>query len=155
MGIYLLCNGVSYSCGYSSWMVFREEIANASIRYLKKIYDEMLLTNTEQTHEQTRLEQLLEYVNVNECGTLPDYLRLFNDNDFLNLYIYYNLGGVFSLLNKSDDDGFYSIGNSVDIIETLNLLEPYFLYDDVKRQYELVKNVFKESVLSLQIVVIS
>jgi hypothetical protein len=145
MGLLLLCNGTSFSCKYTEWINFREELANASVRYLQKIYTEMLYTNLEQTDEQTRLEQLLEYMDVNNCATLQDYSQLFTDGDFVNTFVYYRLGGVFALLNKPDYGGLYSVGNATDIAETMEIIREYVKYDDVKVHYENVIKVFKES----------
>ena len=158
MGIQILCNNESYSCGYTSWSVFREEVANASIRYLQSIYEQMLQrteeANEEQNAEQTCLEKIFEYLHANNCGTLEDFFRFFNDMKFQNAFIYFELGGVYALLNKSDDDGYYTVGNSLDIVDTMELIEPHILYDDVKRRYDCIKKVFEESVLTRKVVLV-
>ena len=156
MGIDILCNGESYSCGYTAWSVFREEIANASIRYLRSLYDQMLRRaeqpNTEQLAEQTCLEKIFEYIDTNNCGTLEDFFRFFKDIEFQNAFIYFELGGVYALLNKSDDDGYYTVGNSLDIVDTMELIEPHIIYDDVKTRYNSIKKVFEESILTRRVV---
>ena len=158
MGIDILCNGESYSCGYVAWALFREEIANASIRYLNKIYDDMLNrtveSTTEQLAEQTLIEKILEYVNSMNCITTEDFVYFFKDIDFQNTFIYFELGGVYALLNKGDGDGFYTVGNSLDIVDTMELVEPYIMYDDVKSRYNSVKKVFNESVMARRVVII-
>lgn len=158
MGIDILCNGESYSCGYASWSVFREEIANASIRYLKKIYDDMLNrtveSTAEQLDEQTSIEKILEYVDSMNCSAIEDFAYFFKDIDFQNTFIYFELGGVYALLNKSDGDGYYTVGNSLDIVDTMELIEPYIIYDDVKSRYNSVKKVFNESVMARRVVTI-
>lgn len=156
MGIDILCNGESYSCGYTAWSVFREEIANASIRYLRSVYEQMLTReeqpNNEQLAEQTCLEKIFEYIDTNNCCTLEDFFRFFKDMEFQNAFIYFELGGVYALLNKSDDDGYYTVGNSLDIVDTMELIEPHIIYDDVKTRYNLIKKVFEESVLTRKVV---
>lgn len=154
MGFEIVCGNVSFSCGYSRWEVFREEIANASLRYLRKVYDDMLAVNSSQTAEQTFMEQLLEYIELSGCDTIPDFMRLFSDVDFLNTFIYHRVSGVFALLNKSDTDGFYSVGNSMDIVETMDILQEYILYDDVKAMYGQICEVFNESIRAKNLVVI-
>jgi hypothetical protein len=154
MGFEIVCENVSFSCGYSTWMVIREEIANASLRYLRKVYDDMLVVNDTQTAEQTFMEQLLEYIDLSGCETMPDFLRLFSDVDFLNTFIYHRVSGVFALLNKSDTDGFYSVGNSMDIVETMDILREYICYDDVKAMYGRIREVFTESIRAKNLVVI-
>jgi hypothetical protein len=161
MGIQLLCNGESYSCKYVDWIVFREEIANAAIRYLRTIYNEMTDrpeqpdTDEPQQEDQTRIEKILEYVEVNNCATIPDFIVLLSDVEFLNFFIYFELGGVFALLHKNDDEGYYTVGNSLDIEDTMELIEPHIIYDDVKNRYNSIKKVFQESVMSRRIVVFS
>ena len=156
MGIQILCNEESYSCGYTSWSVFREEIANASVRYLRALYDRMMLrteeANEEQNAEQTCLEKIIEYIDTNNCCTLEDFFQFFKDMEFQNAFIYFELGGVYALLNKSDDDGYYTVGNSLDIVDTMEIIEAHIVYDDVKTRYNWIKKVFEESVLTRKVV---
>jgi hypothetical protein len=158
MGIEIICNEESYSCGYTSWSVFREEIANASIRYLKHIYDEMLRRTSEATPEQlaeqTCIKKILEYVDTNNCGTFADFIQLLNDIEIQNAFVYFELGGVYALLNKSDDDGYYTVGNSLDIVDTMEVIEPHIIYDDVKTRYNRIKKVFEESVFTRKVVTV-
>lgn len=159
MGIQLLCNGESFSGKYTEWTVFREEIANASIRYLRSIYDEMMDRPAQPNNEQllinqNRIEKILEYVDVNNCATIPDFIVLLNDTEFQNDFIYFELGGVFALLNKCDDYGYYTVGNSLDIEDTMDLIESYIIYDDVKQIYNSIKKVFQESVTVRRVVTI-
>jgi hypothetical protein len=154
MGIDLVCNNKSYRCGYSRWNTIREEIANASIRYLRKIYDELFYSNTDYTaNYRLVLEKIFEYIETNNCGTVIDFCELLmSDLEFQNAFIYFKVGGVYPLLNKQDIDGYYTAGNSLDIIETINIIEQYIELDDVKQSIPSIKNVFYESV-STQIVV--
>jgi hypothetical protein len=156
MGIQILCNEESYSCGYTSWSVFREEIANASVRYLRALYDRMRLRNVEadaeEVAEQTCLEKIIEYIDTNNCCTIEDFALFFKDMEFQNAFIYFELGGVYALLNKSDDDGYYTVGNSLDIVDTMEIIESHIVYDDVKSRYNTIKKVFEESVLTRKVV---
>ena len=152
MGIHLACDNVSYSCGYGAWDTAREEIAHAAVTYLRSIYDYMLTGNLyngfveeEQAEVQVRIEKLLEYVEVNNCVTIRDFIQMLSDFDFQNIFILFDLGGVYALLNKSDDDGYYSVGNSYDIAHTLSIIDNYVIYDEVKRNYMYIKKVFDES----------
>ena len=147
MGILLMCNDAEYSCGYSRWNTIREEIANAAVRYLQTIYEELLQSNDEENaYTRTELEKLMEYVDTNNCCTITDFGYLFIDKDFVNLFIRFDLGGVYALLNKSDDDGYYSVGNAVDIVKTFELVETHIVLDDVKSSVPDIKKVFEESV---------
>ena len=147
MGILLMCNDADYSCGYSRWNTIREEIANAAVRYLQTIYEELLQSNDEENaYTRTELEKLIEYVDTNNCCTITDFGYLFIDKDFVNLFIRFDVGGVYALLNKSDDDGYYSVGNAVDIVKTFELVETHIVFDDVKSSLPYIKKVFEESV---------
>ena len=153
MGIHILCNGESYSCGYTAWSIFREEVANAAIRYLRLIYDQLLSHPDDERHEeQTCIEKIIEYVEVNNCDTIEGFFRFFTEIEFQNAFNYFELGGVYALLNKGDDEGYYTVGNSLDIADTMELIEPHIIYDDVKTRYDLIKKVFEESVLTRKVV---
>ena len=75
--------------------------------------------------------------------------------EFVDLLIQFGVGGLYALCNKSDCEGFYSVGNSYDICELLKLVKPFLLknkeevdsnenwiYNDI----DIITNVFKESV---------
>jgi len=136
--------------------VFREEIANASVRYLRALYHQMTLRtvepDAEELAEQTCLEKIIEYIDTNNCVTIQDFSQFFKDMEFQNAFIYFELGGVYALLNKSDDDGYYTVGNSLDIVDAMEISEAYILYDDVKSRYDTIKKVFEESVLTRKVV---
>lgn len=149
MGILLMCNDAEYSCGYSRWNTIREEIANAAVRYLQTIYEELLQSNDEENaYTRTELEKLIEYVDTNNCCTITDFGYLFIDKDFVNLFIRFDVGGVYALLNKSDDDGYYSVGNAVDIVKTFDIVDTHIVLDDVKSSVPDIKKVFEESISS-------
>ncbi len=111
-------------------------------------------STTEQLDEQTSIEKILEYVDTTNCSAIEDFAYFFKDIDFQNTFIYFELGGVYALLNKSDSDGYYTVGNSLDIVDTMELIEPYIIYDDVKSRYNSVKKVFNESVMARRVVTI-
>jgi hypothetical protein len=144
-----MCNDAEYSCGYSRWNTIREEIANAAVRYLQTIYEELLQSNDEENaYTRTELEKLIEYVDTNNCCTITDFGYLFIDKDFVNLFIRFDVGGVYALLNKSDDDGYYSVGNAVDIVKTFDIVDTHIVLDDVKSSVPDIKKVFEESISS-------
>jgi len=154
MGFSIDCKGAMYSCGYSNWVNLREEVANASILYLRCQYDILLQnsTNDSFSYLENQLSQIFEYIEVNNCATVPDFMYLFANPDFLNTFIYYNLGGVYALLNKSDDDGYYSVGNSYDILDALTRIETHLVDDNIKNSVQTMKKVFDNSVQHKQIV---
>ena len=147
MGYCINCEGVMYSCGYTRWENFREEIAQASIVYLQNEYDVLLANGANDSYLETQLSKLMEYLNLHHCKTLPDFMMLFSNMDMLNLFIYYNMSGVYALLNKSDDDGYYTVGNSTDILDTFQRIEKYITQDDdVQLTFLPIRKVFETSV---------
>ena len=146
MGFSIYCNGVAYSCGYTAWMIFREEIAKASMDYLREKFTEIMFGEPEYSYTWSQLKKIMEHHDLVGCVTVPDFLDLFSNMDFLNTFIHYDLGGVFALLNKSDDDGYYTAGNALDISQTLAILEKYVASDEIKSQLPDIKKVFYESV---------
>jgi len=143
MGIQITCEGETYTCGYTSWMVFREEVGHAAIRYLQNLeFPEC----EEPTYLEKSVKRVLDYVEENNCGTVPDYLYLLQHDDYLNTFVHYQLGGVFALLNKSDDDGCYSVGNAVDILDTFRQIDTLVEDTEVKSSIESLTKVFEQSV---------
>ena len=49
------------------------------------------------------------------------------ENYFIDLLIEFGVGGIYALCNKSDCEGFYSVGNAYDIHELLNTIRPFLL----------------------------
>jgi len=85
---------------------------------------------------------------------INDYLRVFGAH--IDYLIKIKLKGIVSLLNKSDCEGFYSVGDSFDIVLMLNIIskktdiDPSFI-EIIKG----LKNVFQTSVSKKKNVIIS
>ena len=154
MGYCINCKGVLYSCGYTHWVNFREEIARSSVAYLQNEYDVLLANGANDSYLENELSKLMEYLNIHHCGTIPDFMGLFSEMDMLNLFLYYGMGGVYALLNKSDDDGYYSVGNSVDIVDTFHRVEKYISDDDIRLSFPQIQKVFQTSIDTRHLVAI-
>ena len=152
MGILLVCKNVNYSCSYGRWMEFREWVGDLAIQVLRKKRESLPQTEEDFLYRETT--RLLEYCEIENVGTQADYLRVLYNTDFLNLYIFYHLGGIYALLNKSDDDGYYSVGNAVDIVRSFEVLDALIDEDDMKRQLYSIKEVFEESVRTNENVIV-
>ena len=90
----------------------------------------------------------LEDIGDNSYTIFNEFLRIIyslndlciNSSDFTNLtnigfktpreLIYFDIGGLYSLCNKSDCEGFYSVGNSIDICKLFDLIEPFIKLND-------------------------
>lgn len=154
MGYCINCEGIMFNCGYSFWEKFREEIALASVAYLQNEYDVLLANGANDSYLENQLSQLMEHLNIHNCGTVSDFMLLFSEMDRMNIFIYYHMGGVYTLLNKSDDDGYYTIGNSIDILDTFQRIEKYISDEDVKATFPNVQKVFQSSIEKQQLVAI-
>ena len=143
-----------FTCGYSFWEKFREEIALASVAYLQHEYDVLLESGANYSYLENQLSQLMEHLNVNNCGTVADFMQVFSEMDRMNIFIYYHMGGVYTLLNKSDDDGYYTIGNSTDIVDTFQRIEKYISDEKIKSIFSDVVKVFQSSIQKQQLVAI-
>jgi hypothetical protein len=141
MGIDLYCNNKTVGCSYSSWNRIRKYILIATHRYIIE-YLNNIITN-EITHECYDKEEYLS-----ECKKhLTMFNTIFNNgnevsiNEFISnvflskevwgdLFIKYDINGIYVLCHKNDCEGYYSPGNALDICKLLELIkntnEEYF-----------------------------
>ena len=154
MGICINCDGAMFSCGYSFWNTMREEVANAAIEYLRETRVKMEEAEETESYNYEQITRVLDYAEEYNCGTVDDFLYLFENVDFLNTFIYYQLGGAFALLNKSDDNGYYTSGNALDIVQTIDVVLDRIRFDDVKARIPEIKKVFEKSAQSRKYVVV-
>ena len=85
---------------------------------------------------------------------INDYLKVYGEH--IDYLINIGLYGIVSLLNKSDCDGLYSVGNSIDIIKMLNIVNNMNIIEE--RYIEVInklKKVFQKSVNKKKVVVIA
>ncbi|NCA20557.1 MAG: hypothetical protein EBS86_05415 [Crocinitomicaceae bacterium] len=87
---------------------------------------------------------------------LIQFLKLFTY--YLDTVTYLNLTGIFALINKDDCEGHYSVGNSYDILQTIQLLIPFVERTDLEEQYffpflSSIVCLFQESINTKQNVV--
>lgn len=94
------------------------------------------------------LPNILSNFNINTFNTFNKFNGLFTK--FINLtydnldnkdaLIYFNIDGLYALCNKSDCEGFYSVGNSKNIIRLFDLIEPF-----VKKDNSVYMGIYEES----------
>ena len=158
MGIDLYCGDETFGCSYGSWNNVRNSLIQATFEYLEVHF--AVTEYEEGTHEHGAMIALKQYIqkilNLGKNDKLIEgfvvYSRIL---EFVDLLIQFGVGGLYALCNKSDCEGFYSVGNSYDICELLKLVKPFLLknkeevdsnenwiYNDI----DIITNVFKESV---------
>jgi len=157
MGIDFTCDEKSFGCSYSSWHNIRCSVLEATFAYLESRFAEILTKpikeesdDWETTHIQSASNSLQQYINdvresanskkqnknVGIFGIMRDhnhilecFLSRATELYFVDLLIEFGVGGIYALCNKSDCEGFYSVGNSYDIHELLTTIKPFLLKD--------------------------
>lgn len=141
MGIEIICGDIEYSCSYNSWDLIRMELLNASLLFLEN----KLLDTTLDKERIIEITCILQYKNA-MLKSVDEFLQIINNNkNFINQFIFYEIYGVYVLLNKSDYDGLYSPGNSIDILKMIENTYDFIINDDVLERFEFFIKPFKNS----------
>jgi hypothetical protein len=157
MGIDLQCCDKELSFSYSGWNVIRENIAKAFIKYLhEKVTKFIDIHDGKYTYCPLRVA---EYDLTNLFAELPEdidvngYLFMMLNYQTQDALIFLGLIGIYHLLNKSDCDGFYSPGNSMDIVELLKNIEEYIDKETVP--FDDLLDLFNTSYKNNQLIIIA
>jgi hypothetical protein len=187
MGIDVGCVDYSFSSSYGYWNTIRETIIKATFDYIADKFqkdDELYKNITEEDDEHyigegsnyfSYKNTINNFINsLSKRGVITNvlctdnnlvvkFLNLNTNLSYIDALIYFNIGGLYALCNKNDCEGFYSVGNSTDIVLLFDLIEPFLKnYDDC---YECIYvaegrfsnrlyDVFKESIDKKQKVII-
>lgn len=160
MGIHIRAKTASFALAYSTWHVVRDVIFAKSFEFLKSL-----------TKVDTNDEESEDAVFNQNVDRLQDLLARYNsfhdsDNDFANsltvddvdLLVYFNVYGAFVLLRKKDNEGYYSVGNSHDILLCIKTIDYLLCDEDESSMHKYIKDevrdVFAESVSTDTIVTI-
>jgi hypothetical protein len=151
MGVQFDCGEVSISCGYGTWNEIRFFIAKASLDYFIEITKEVDPTERDiSTQYHCHLLELIESIQKRNPESIVDFLSAIEDYDMHNTLIFFGMNGLYKLIAKSDCEGFYSPGDSMDIGNMLILIEPHLssLCDELTKFKELfiASVVFNENV---------
>jgi len=167
MGIDLYCGDKTFGCSYGSWYNIRSALIEATFEYLEVHF--ALTEYEEGTEEYGAIMALKKYIERIKSGVilgkqlslLDDFYFYSRQLEFIDLLIQFGVGGIYALCNKSDNEGFYSVGNSYDICDFIKVVKPFLLKNksniDDKENWlynnidELI-DVFKESVEKNEIV---
>ena len=155
MGVDFTCDEKSFGCSYGGWHNIRCTILEATFAYLDKRFAEILAkpSNEEEddwetTHIQSAAKNLQKHIDkiredanskkqkssegifgiMREHNHILDcFINKIWENYFIDLLIEFGVGGIYALCNKSDCEGFYSVGNAYDIRELLTTIRPFLL----------------------------
>jgi len=150
MGLDIVCVDNSFSSSYGYWNTIRETIIKATFDYIVDKFqkDEELyknITNEDDDENyigegsnyfihKTNINKIINIIskpsvitNVFDNGhnLVPKFLNLITNISYIDSLIYFDIGGLYALCNKSDCEGVYSVGNSYDIILLFDLIEPF------------------------------
>jgi hypothetical protein len=166
MGIDLYCSDKTFGCSYGTWFNVRNTLIEATFEYIVvhlgiTKYD----ADIEELGAMSALKLYIEKIkngvilkdNVlgKESNLIDQFIIYSRQLEFVDLLIQFGIGGIYTLCNKSDCEGFYSVGNSYDICDLLKVVKPFLLKnkDNINDQenwlygcIDEVINVFKESV---------
>lgn len=182
MGVSIICDEESFSCCYSSWNTIRTNIIKKTLDYLNNYFS---LNECEDSNELIDRKKIISFFenilskndekqNINIfginviCNLEPVDLLIYPidlliqniDFNITNILIYFNIGGLYSLCNKSDCEGYYSVGNSYDILNLITLIKPFINKDDndnydcLYENIDIIEKIFKESIKKNKIVII-
>jgi hypothetical protein len=157
MGIDLYCDNVSYSGSYSGWNEIRKIVIRATFDYIQDKFQRDLELNTDLTENGEGSQYdfykkyIIEFINIMKMGekdknifgiendnTINNFINIARRNfDYVNALIYFDINGIYTLCNKNDCEGFYSPGNSLDICQLFDLIEPFVEKISVDIHYEI------------------
>lgn len=153
MGIDIECGEHQFRCSYGRWNDLRVGLIRASYEYLKNYKS----TDPDLSEYETKYQEELLTFLENTLKTEKYNIAAFVDGcnlHFLNLLIHFGLAGLYALCNKSDDDGYYSVGNAYDICELFKVIIPYITNDHHNQYLKQITEIFVESVEKKQLVVL-
>ena len=88
------------------------------------------------------LLELVESLHKQKPESIVDYLSAIENPEIIDVLIFFGAIGLHKLICKSDCEGFYSPGDSLDISNMLDNVE-WYLTDEFN--LENIKNLFRES----------
>ena len=175
MSIHLICGDFYFTSSISFWNKIRETISIATFDYIVKyrndLYNEREDQNINPCQSLVKKIQLLS--DLNNC--IHDIrFSLFQTNpmmsgsedsihiSLLKMYTYYldiltvlGVAGIFAMTNKSDSEGYYSPGNSADIVNTMKITMPYIENDNILSSMQELIDLFLYSSRENMIVAIA
>ena len=103
----MICKERTFSCDRELWNHFRDLVVDSTRLFLDE--------------ECKKRENNIEYIEDEHYITILKNQDNHRSTDLIiNALIHFNVGGLFALCFKNDNQGYYSIGNSFDICELLD-----------------------------------
>jgi hypothetical protein len=147
MGVDFYCGHVTYGCSYGGWYQLRKTVIKATFDYIQDKFqkdfeaynsiddeeDEHYIGDGSLYHYYKKdvIKIILSMADPEEKNvfgldnTVDNFIVINRNLSYIDALIYFDIGGLYSLCNKSDCEGFYSVGNSTDICQLFDLIEPF------------------------------
>jgi hypothetical protein len=191
MGLDLYCRDKTFRTSYGHWCSIRINIIKATIDYIQeKIKNDQELYKNININEEDEnwigkgsvyycymsdINELIKYILINsplpyivEQNTASDdilikFTRICQNSKYRNALNYFELGGLFALCNESDFEGYYTIGNSLDICVLFDRIKNHmkkydgynYIYIEEGMVSNTIYNVFETSYTTLKKVTIT
>lgn len=120
--IYLKDNDKPITCTYNEWHSFRKSIMKSFILYLE---EQIILDIIKSSDIRNDINDFISnyYETVNDDNINFDNFNEVFDKYYINLFILYNYYGFYIFITKEDNNSYFSVGNSYDMIKFFNLIE--------------------------------
>jgi len=134
MSIYITCGDKSIQMTYSTWAYLRQELIRVTLIYLEKLDDVDGIHYFKLIRDFCKTIRSYEYdYSVLDVNLLIVFLNNMKSQlCYLDAFIYVGVGGLYSLCSKSDCDGLYSPGDSLDICNFFDLMKETIKAHDEK-----------------------
>lgn len=158
MGVLFLCDTAEYSCAYGSWNIVRMGLLNASFIYLEnklRLHD--IGDNSGNLLWPNDYSAIQKFLNKKEKMKDVDiFIEIVESHghSMINMFIQFGIGGLWTVMNKQDDTGYYSPGNSLDILILFKKVEPFVENKNVKERINGMTKLFGHSVASRRCITI-
>lgn len=147
MELYLSCDDFTFKVTPIFWLVIRNEFVNASFRFLQNEQEN-------ETKQTISIDLIDKYIISNNFTTINDFIIMSHNKNIHNIYTYNCIDGIMILLEKSDFDGYYSIGNAYDILEMIDNLKPFISDEITLKHLPFLKILFQKSIDKKRLVTI-
>ena len=152
MGVDFYCGDVTYGCSYGTWNALRKLVIKSTFDYIQdkfqkdfELYNSILDEedqhfigegSTYNCYKTDVIKIILSMAGPLEKNIfgfdnhINNFIDITRNLSYVDALIYFDIGGLYSLCNKSDCEGFYSVGNSVDVCQLFDLIEPFVKLND-------------------------
>jgi hypothetical protein len=150
MGVDFYCGETTFGTSYGGWNELIRIVIKSTFDYIQNKFQKDFelynsITDEEDEHyiaEGTRYNcykkdiikifELMQTASkkpnifgMNIDTTINDFIDITRHLSYVDALIYFDIGGLYSLCNKNDCEGFYSAGNSFDICHLFDLIKPF------------------------------